>query len=323
MYAENSPLLLETTAMPIHVIINQIIVLFLLMGLGYVLAKHKILESAITAKLTWLLCYLIMPCLIVNAFQMKFSAELMHNFLLMFALTVGIHIGYILVSQLLLNRHLIKPQELIHQLRFTSIYSNCGFMGIPLVLALTGSAGIFYGSVYIAVNGLFLWTHGILSYTGKVDRKSLLKTVLNANTLAFVIGVVMFLTSLQLPTALHDTLKYLANMNTALSMLVVGAAMSQVQIRTIWFHRYAWLSVLMRNLLFPCLVLAALVYLQIHGTVLMVAMILTACPVAGLSVLFAQLTGKSTDFSCKSLTLSTLASLISLPIILSITAIYQ
>ncbi len=302
--------------MPIHIIINQIIVLFLLMGLGYVLAKKKIFDQRISDRLTWLLCYIVMPCLILNAFQIPFSDTLWHNFIQMCWITFLIHVLYIVLSKILLNSKVIRKPEIVTPMQFTAVYSNCGFMGIPLVLALVGSSGVFYGSVYIAVNGLFVWTHGLLIYTGKFDRRSLLKVLINPNTLASIIGALFFIFSIRLPTPVHATLGYIASMNTALSMMVVGAAMSQIQLRKIWFDFYVWISVVMRNLIFPVAILAVLVLMEVKGTMLMTAIALTACPVAGMSVLFAQLTGRDTDFPCKSLTLSTLMSLFTLPLLL-------
>lgn len=313
--------LFRQSIMAISIIINQIIVLFLLMGLGYGLAKSKVLEKAICDRLTWLLCYIVMPCLIFNAFQIPFTDELWHNFTLMAGLTVGIHLIYIVLSKLLLNGQHLKKKAIAEQMQFTAVYSNCGFMGLPLVMALVGSAGAFYGSVYIAVNGLFVWTHGLLTYSGRFDRRALLKVLVNPNTIASVVGCLFFLLSIRLPLPLHTALAHVGGMNTALSMILVGAAMAQVDIRKIWVSSYAWLSVFMRNLLFPGIVLIALFSLDIHGNLLIIAMALSACPVAGMSVLFAQLTGKDTDFPCKSLTLSTIASLITLPLMLSLASL--
>ncbi|MBF9002209.1 MULTISPECIES: AEC family transporter [Vibrio] len=307
--------------MGVDVIVNQIIVLFLLMGLGYCLVKYKVLDKATCDKLTWLLCYVVMPCLIFNAFQIPFTDELWHNFVLMAGLTFGIHFLYILLSKILLNNRHLKKRSLAEQMQFTAVYSNCGFMGLPLVMALVGSAGAFYGSVYIAVNGLFVWTHGLLTYSGRFDRRSLLKVALNPNTIASIVGCLFFVFSIHLPTPVHSAIGHVGTMNTALSMILVGAAMAQVEIRKIWLNSYAWISVFMRNLLFPGIVLIGLFSLNIQGNLLIIAMALSACPVAGMSVLFAQLTGKDTDFPCKSLTLSTIASLVTLPLMLALASL--
>lgn len=309
--------------MGVGVIINQIIVLFLLMGLGFGLAKSKLLDKPTTDKLIWLLCYVVMPCLVFNAFQIPYSAELWHNFMLVGGLSCAIHVLFIVLSKLLLNTRRLQRQGIAEQMQFTAVYSNCGFMGLPLVVALVGSNGAFYGSVYIAVNGIFVWTDGLLTHSGRLDRSALVKVLLNPNTLAAIIGCLFFVLSIQLPSALHDAVGHVGKMNTALAMILVGAAMAPVKIGKIWSSGAAWLSVLMRNLLFPAVVLAGLLALHIGGDMLLVVLALSACPVAGMSVIFAQLTGKSTDFPVKSLTLSTLASLVTLPMVLTLADIWS
>ncbi len=302
--------------MATSVIINQILVLFLLMGLGFTLVKTNVLEKLVCDKLTWLLCYIVMPCLIFNSFQIEFSQELWHNFLLMAYLTAGIHVIYIVLSKLLLNGRRLREQSIAAQMQFTAVYSNCGFMGIPLVMALVGPQGAFYGSVYIAVNGFFVWTHGLLTYSGSINRRSIRNALINPNTIASVIGAVCFVFSIKVPLPVHSAVGAVGGMNTALSMMLVGAAMAGVNLRGVWRSTYAWISVFMRNLLFPGVILCALFALHIKGNLLVVAMVLSACPVAGMSVLFAQLNGLSTELPVKSLTLSTLSSMVTLPLIL-------
>lgn len=303
--------------MPISVMTNQILVLFILMALGYGLAKYKVIDAQMSRKLTWLLCYIVMPCLILKAFQIPFSAEMLRNFLVIMVVTIIIHIVYIIFSKLLFNKKTLKDESLIVPMQFTAVYSNCGFMGIPLVAAISNS-GVFYGSVYIAINGLFIWTHGLLTYTGEIDRKALIRVLLNPNTIMAMIGIVLFIGSIKLPTPIVSTLGYIGSMNTALSMIVVGAAMTQVDLRKIFINGGAWVITLVRNLLFPSLVLVGLIMSGINNQLLVIALILSACPVAGMSVLFAQLTGRDTVFPCISLALSTMMSVVSIPVLLAL-----
>lgn len=306
--------------MPIDVMLNQIIVLFLLMALGYTLAKLKIIDGPFSQKLTWLLCYIVMPCLILKAFQIPFSVAKLHNFLIMALATLVIHIVYIILATVCFNKWTLRGKaHLSVPVQYMSIYSNCGFMGLPLVAAFMHDIGVFYGSVYIAINGLFIWTHGLLIYSGKMDRQSLLKVFINPNVIILASGVILFLTSTHLPKPVLLTLGHIGGMNTALSMIVVGAAMTNIRFRQIFTSAMAWITSLFRNLIFPLLILVILYFWGIRGDLLTTAMILSACPVAGLSVLFAQLNHKDTVFPCITLTLSTLMSIFSIPIILTLT----
>lgn len=304
--------------MAILTMLNQVTILFVLMGLGFVLARRRVLDEHVCQQLTWLLCYIVMPCLILHAFQTPFSAQRLHYFLAMFAVATGLHLLCILLSQGLLNRHTLGDRRLLPEMRFACVYPNCGFMGIPLISALQGSSGVFYGSVFITVNGIFVWSHGLMSFTGRFDRQAVTKALYNPNILAALVGLPMFLSGWHLPVALQQSLLYVANLNTALSMLIIGAAMSRIRLAGSWRSGASWLCVLLRNLLLPLACLLALWLCRVPADLALCALVLMACPVAGITVIFAQLTGRDTQFTGQTLTLSTLLSILSLPLLLAL-----
>lgn len=302
--------------MAILTMLNQVFVLFLLMGVGYALAKTGVIDKKGSDQMTTLLCYIVLPCAILNSFQMKFKSSMLHNFFIMCAITFGIHLFNILVSTLVFNKKSISNDQERCALRFSSIYSNTGFMGFPLLESLAGANGLFYGSAYNSVFGLFLWTHGFMLFSGKPDKKSILKAVLNPNIIASVIGLLLYCFSIPLPGPINLSVKYLSQLNTALSMIVIGTTMTQISFGKLFTGFQTWIGVAMRNLVLPFVLLFFLYAIGIRGELLLCSLIPAACPVAGFSVLFSKLTGKDVAFPCKLMTLSTLASLITMPLIL-------
>ena len=110
-------------------------------------------------QLTTLLCFLIMPCVLFSAFEIPFQPDLFHNLLLTAMVAVFTHIFPILLSRLAFSRRLIPEIGHRNALQFSASYSNCGFMGLPLLMAIGGPNGLFYGSAYLFIDGLFIWTH--------------------------------------------------------------------------------------------------------------------------------------------------------------------
>lgn len=304
--------------MPILTMVNQVIILFVLMGLGFALARFRVFDEHVSQKLTWLLCYIVMPCLILYSFQAPFSQARLHNFLEMFVITAGLHLLCIVLARLFLNGRTLRHTGRLAEMRAACVYPNCGFMGIPLISALQGSTGVFYGSVFITVNGIFAWSHGLMLFSGQFDRTALKKSLTNPNILAAVVGLPMFLTGWHLPDALQQSLHYVANLNTALSMMIIGAAMSRIRFAGILSTQAGWLCLLLRNLLFPLICLLVMWWLGIEAELLLCALVLMACPVAGITVIFAQLTGRDTQFTGQTLTLSTLLSVLTLPLMLAL-----
>lgn len=300
--------------------LNQVFVLFILMGIGFILSKMGVIDQKGSDQMTTLLCYVVLPCAILNSFQMEFTSSMLMNFLTMFAIALGVHILNIIVSFLVFNKKLIDSDQKRMILRFSSIYSNTGFMGFPLLESMAGTNGLFYGSAYNSVFGLFLWTHGFMMFSGKTNKKTVLKAILNPNIIASIVGLMIFCFSIDLPTPIYLSVKYLAQLNTALSMIVIGTTMTQISFSQLFSGIQTWLCVLMRNVLLPLMLLFILYTIGVRGELLLCSIIPASCPIAGFAVLFSKLTGKDVVFPCKVMTLSTLTSLITMPLILGIVA---
>lgn len=297
-------------------IFNQILILFLLMGTGYVLAKKNKMDDHTADQLTFLLCYVIMPCVVFAAFQKDFDPVMFHNLIIVAGITVLVHLIFIFLSYVLFNKKTVPSEITRHTLQFSSIYSNCGFMGFPLLSTLVGMQGVFYGSVYVGIYGLFLWTHGFLLYSERFDFKSLMNVILNPNILVMIIVIPMYMLSIHLPTAIVSPIKYLADLNTALSMLVIGATMTSLPISNLFSDMKVWLCVLVRNFILPIIVLLLFAPWGLGKEVLLSIVILSACPTAGLAVLFARLTGSDVVFPGKIMAFSTIASFVSMPVLI-------
>lgn len=304
--------------MAFYTTLNQVIVLFLLMGVGYVLSKTGILSAKTTDQLTTLLCYIVSPAIILYVFLRKFEPDKFNNLLIAAGATLFIITFNIVVTTLIFNKKTIKNDDRRIVSRFASTYSNSGFMGFPLLQALAQNNGLFYGSAYNGVLQLFNWTHGMLLYSGKVGKKAVAKALLNPNLIAVIVGTVMFRFSISLPGPLYSTVKYISDLNTPLSMIVIGASITQIPLKELFNDALVWVTVLMRNLILPLSVLFILHAFGLHGEILLCVMIPASCPTAGVTVLFAKLTGKDVALPAKAMTLSTLMSLLTLPFILSI-----
>lgn len=303
--------------MAFFTVLNQVLVLFLLMGAGYALAKLGMIDSRGTDQMTSLLCYVISPGVILYAFQMRFTPSMFDNFLIASAAAAGIHFFNIAVAHSAFNKKTVSDPNRRGEMRFASVYSNCGFMGFPLLQTLAGTNGLFYGSAYNGVFNLFSWTHGMLLYTGRIDRRSILKAVVNPNVIAVVVGVLFYRFSVALPGPLYSAVGYIAQLNTPLSMIVIGTTITKIPLRSIFAGRLLWAGAAMRNLVLPFALLFLLHAVGLRGELLLCSLIPAACPVAGVSVLYSKLTGKDVVFPAKLMTLSTLFSLVTMPAVVS------
>lgn len=298
-------------------VFNQVAELFLLMAVGYALSKFGAVDDTGAAQMTTILCYIVSPALIIFAFQKPFSPSLLHSFLIVAAATAGAIILFTIVGHLVFNKKTVADPDKRNVLRFASAYSNSGFMGFPLLQAMAGSTGLFFGS---AVNGVFnmlAWSHGRMLYSGKMDKKSALKTLLNPNVAGVFVGAALFCFSITLPGPIYTTVKYISQMNTPLSMIIIGITVSKVPLRSIFNGKALWAGVAMRNVVLPFLLLFILYTIGLRGNILLCTLIPMACPAAGVTVIFAGLDGKDTAFPSRLMTLSTLASIVTMPLVVT------
>lgn len=304
--------------MAISTVLTQVQVLLILLGIGYYLSARHIVTDTGIQQLTALLCFLIMPCVLFSAFEIPFRQDICHNLLLTAMAAVFTHALPVFLSPFIFSRKLIPDSGQRAALQFSASYSNCDFMGLPLLMAIGGSNGLFYGSAYLFIDGLFIWTHGLLLYTHEMNIQTLWKSFKNPNILTTFIGLIVYYFSIPLPHALSLTVHYIAQINTGLAMIVVGATLTRFPISTIFSTGKAWAGMLTHNLLIPLLMISLLRQLPLLRDVYLTCMIFLACPIASFSVMFPQLTHQDTVFPGQILALSTLSCIITIPLILTL-----
>ena len=142
---------------------RQIMTLYLLMAVGFVLGRAKLIGDRGSADMSTLVMYIVSPCMLLVAFQQPLEHTMLRDFAVMLGLALLLHLAFIVLSCLLIRE---KDAHRRGLLLFSSVFSNCGFMGYPLMTALFGSIGVFYGSAYVVVFTFPTWTYGIYALTG-------------------------------------------------------------------------------------------------------------------------------------------------------------
>ena len=141
-------------------ILNQIIKMFLMMAVGYQLYRKKTINDDTTARLSNILLMVATPCTIVTSFNQEYSAEKLQGLMFAFLLSLAVYAANILIAQLL-----FKPEERVE--KFSLVFSNAGFLGIPLVTGLLGIEAVFYLAPFIVCFYLYAWTYGVVVMSGK------------------------------------------------------------------------------------------------------------------------------------------------------------
>ncbi|MCI1223905.1 MAG: AEC family transporter [Bifidobacterium subtile] len=296
---------------------TQIALVFCLMFFGVFIRRSGHLHQATANDLTDMLLYYISPLVIIRAFQQPFSSSGLHVLSATAAAVVTACLISIVLSKLLFMR--VKDPAKQRAAKFGSVYSNAGFMGIPLAQALFGSAGVFYAVVSLAVFNIFAWTHGTSLYQGPHSkngwRAKAKAIIVNPNIAAILIGLAMFVLSIHLPSQINQFLTYVSDLFTPLSMIVIGSSLVDIPLRSVTFDLPIMISLLLRNLFYPVIAILMLKLFAVTGTAFTTSVILSSCPAAGMVVLFAMRNGDDTKPGVMLMSLSTILSLLTIPLV--------
>ncbi len=294
-------------------VFNQVLILFIIMLIGFIAKKRGIFNSTVNKKLSELLLKVTSPLLVISSFQVEFTQDILKNVLIVFAFAMSSHIVSILLGQFLF-RHCDKESCKI--MKFAAIYSNCGYMGFPLLASLFGSTGVLYGSVYVAAFNIFLWTNGVMIFSEekKLDRQTIKKVLLHPGIVSVAIGIVLFIFSLKLPVPLASAVDMVGSMTSPLSMLIIGSVIADCEFKKLFKGWNLYYITAVRLILIPLLAFAALKLLGLPNELLKVCVLLVAMPIATATAIFAELYDGDTIFASRTVVMSTLLSIITIPL---------
>lgn len=305
------------------VIAFQAVVMFILLGVGYLLYRLKFLDDDSTRRLSNIVITVINPIVIFNAYQTDFKPELAKGLLYAMILAFSCQTVMVLIGRLAVR----KKSENFRVERFAAGYSNCAFMGIPLVQAAFGAEGVFYLTAFITAFNVFMWTHGVILMSGqKQSPKSLLKILISPAIISIVLGVLFFLTGLRVPEIIGQPLNYLGAMNTPLAMIVSGATIAKAGLLSGVKNPRIYAVQSLKLLITPALLAAAVVPVELLGVsslVVNTVLIAAASPTASSTIMFSYKFGENERYASHHFAISTIASMATIPLIMALVKLLE
>ena len=206
-------------------------------------------------------------------------------------------------------------------LRFGTVFSNCGYMALPLQQAILGNDGVFYGAAFIAVFNLVNWTYGLFLMGGKETKITAKKVFINPGVIGISIGLLLFLTPLELPTLILSPVQSLAALNTPLPMLIIGYYMAKITSFSVLKDKKLVLSICLRLVFLPLCVFGILYACGLRGTLFTSMVIAASAPTAANTVVFSAMFKRDSSLAVAQVAISTLFSILTMPLIVSLTMI--
>ncbi len=299
------------------IILKQAILMLLLNLVGIIAYRAKIVTKEGGKQFSNFVLEIVTPVLVVTAYaDVTYSDALVKNLLWTFLLAALSYVLAIGVSCLVVRKKEGRETEIE---RFSAIYSNCGFMGIPLAGALLGNEGVFYCSAYLTVFFCFAWTHGIMMLTGQKDKKALIKKLTSPTMIGIVIGLLLFFFQIKLPDLLATTFDYIAGLNTPMAMVASGISVAQAKIwQALRTPRIYFVSAV-KLLIVPLVLMVVLLPMTfISLEIRTVVLVLTAAPSAAMCTLQCQKHGMNDGYAAHLFAVTTIASMATMPLIVKI-----
>lgn len=296
-------------------LIKQIGSLFIMILFGYMAQKLHVVKFEDSKALSVLVLYLIFPCVIIDSFQIGYSREKMLGLELAIAASIGVHILYIAMS------YVAKKIAPINSIEHASlIYSNAGNLIIPLVAYVLGPEWVFYCSAYVAVQTVFVWTHGksIIREARDFNLKQLL---LNTNIIATILGIILFVSGTSLPSVLANAVSATGSMVGPISMIITGIIIANMDLKNVFNNIRAYGVSAARLLIYPLMVVLLCCFsgmLNWHPQaekILLIVLLASAAPTASVITQMAQIYNKDAYNASVINVMSIIFCIITMPVI--------
>lgn len=295
-------------------LMEQIVELFIMIFMGFIIVKAGIVKDEDSKVLSKIVLYLIIPCVIINAFQVEYTSKTVNGLLL--ALAASVILQVILLGIISLMGKLFH----LNEVEIASIYySNSGNLIVPIVTFILGQEWVLYGCVFMSVQLIFLWTHckKIISRESSYDWK---KIVLNINMISIVLGVILFFTRIRLPLIINDTIGAVGNMIGPASMIVTGMLFAGMDLKKIFADRKLYFVSFLRMIVVPLIALLLIKISHFTGIsqdapqIMLIVFLAVITPSASTVTQMCQVYGNDSKYASAINVITTLSAVVTMPV---------
>lgn len=299
----------------IFTISGQIGTMFILMAVGFIVYSKKLINEEGTKQISNLLIWVINPLIMLTRYQMKFSMTKLMGLGIAFIVSLAsMLIGF------LIGKIVFKKEQRID--KFAIGFANAGFIGIPLVTNVMGINDVFFLSAYLVCFNILSYTYGIYMVTNDKKLVSIRSMIFNPGVMAVILGLIVFISPIKLPQIVYNAFNLIGQTNTPIAMLLLGTYIAKSKIITLFNDKNAYFICFIKLVVVPLVILVVFKFLPAYLTEIKKVVLIAAATPVGLTVpMFSQMYGGNYEYGAKLVGLSTLLSLITIPVILYLASI--
>jgi len=282
--------------------------------MGFLIVKAKLLNSEDSKILSIIVLYLIIPCVIINAFQVDYTPQTVKGLLIALVGSVMTQVILLIVVSILGRVFHLNEVEVA-----SIYYSNSGNLIVPIVMFILGKEWVLYGCVFMSVQLVFIWTHckKIISRESTYDWR---KIVLNINMISIAIGIVLFLTRIHLPAIINNTLSAVGSMIGPASMIVTGMLFAGMDFKQIFANKRVYFVSFFRLIIVPVIALFLIKCSQLStfssngNKLMMIVFLAIITPSASTVTQMCQVYGNDSQYASAINVVTTLLAIVTMPL---------
>jgi len=306
--------------MSILTVFSQMLIFFALIMIGVACSKKNLVNEENAHSISKLIVNVFNPAIIFSS-VLGNSQNNEGKFISLIVIIAVVMFATFIVIGSIGSRFFTKDKDEIKVYKLMTVFSNVGFIGIPLVDSLYGSSAVFYVAIFILIYNILIYTYGIAVLQGGTGKKlsfSNLKNVLNMGTLSCCITLLVFRLHIPIHPVVQMTITYLGNVATPLSMMSIGFSLGRANIFSVFSDKRLYLFSFIKLIIIPVIGVLILKRLNLPEQVLGVSVVMLAMPIGNLPVMLANQYGVNSESCAKGIIITTLLSVLTVPLIMGL-----
>ena len=302
--------------MTILTVFLQMLALLVMIAAGVIAAKGKMLDTHTNAKMSTMIVNIFNPMLILSSAAGAVGQVPLQRILLVFGIALGMFLFFILAGMVLTRFFSKDPvQRKIYQLMF--VFSNLGFIGIPVVSSVLGAEYVVYVSQFLLIYNLVFYTYGRTHMRGRFNLAAL-RSLINPGNIACVLAMVLVLANIQLPGFLHTAVDYLGGAASPLALVSVGFTLANANVKEIFGDKKLYLFTFIKLLVLPVILLPLLRLLPVDDGLAAVCLVMFGMPVGSMPLMLITERGLDGRTCTAAVIMSTVLCVFTVPILVSL-----
>ena len=303
--------------MDISNVFTQVLTLFILILVGYYARKKELIDDEFTSKLSSLVMFFFLPCMIISSMQIEYNPNMVSKIFLLIIISFFMYsISFIIAY---FSKYIFKSTNDLGIYQFVILFSNVGFMGYPIVQAILGKEAIFYTAIFNLPFNLLIMTLGTFILCKNNNNYTFsIKTLINPVIISVFLGLLLFALNIRLPKFINNPIELLGSVTTPISMLIIGSMLFSSSALECFFNKSLYILSFIRLLLMPFIIYFLLKNILSDDILLSIPIVISAMPAASNTAILANEYKANEGLASQAVFLSTLFSIFTIPLIAGI-----